>query len=339
MLYESACIGTRSTVDADTCAVRPTMLLGEVVRRFDLDTTAYLLLEDDEGRLLGIIESEEILRRVRARHVVERERWLSMTVSAALQGCFEFGAPRPGRTAEEAGHETGEEAPDPPRREIPCTVVEGADGMAAIHTGGDLFVSWRRFREALREAMVDAVTSLPNRSVFDRRVREEFDRAARLHHSLAVILIDVDHFKSINDRHGHAVGDAVLRRLGTVLQEQIRSYDLLARYGGDEFAVLCSGCQPGEIDIPVRRLAASLRAARWPACLGADVPTLSIGAAVAHDVEAVAGASVLVEAADICLYRSKAGGRNAAHRAEFHGPVEGVEPVRIPIGEEVSVEC
>ncbi len=89
-----------------------------------------------------------------------------------------------------------------------------------------------------RLSVTDELTGLRNRRAFEERLLLEFSMSRRRHRELAVLLIDVDNFKTINDRWGHGAGDAVLRRLGAVLRTTIRLPDLVARYGGEEFVVL-----------------------------------------------------------------------------------------------------
>jgi diguanylate cyclase (GGDEF)-like protein len=121
-------------------------------------------------------------------------------------------------------------------------------------------------------------------------------------------IADLDHFKKINDTHGHAAGDAVLREVAVRLRSQLRSYDFIGRYGGEEFLVLIPGCDAaGGMEVAAR-LCTSIAAA--PVQVGdIDVSvTVSIGLASTADVGL--DSSVLFSAADSALYRAKAAGRN-----------------------------
>src|SRR5204863_4432269 len=93
---------------------------------------------------------------------------------------------------------------------------------------------------------------------FNRRLREEINRSARSRQSLAVLLIDLDYFKQITEQFGHAAGDAVLSLIGDSLRACVRSYDFVARFGGDEFAIICHDCQPENIGLPIMRLQRAL---------------------------------------------------------------------------------
>lgn len=165
-----------------------------------------------------------------------------------------------------------------------------------------------RLALAERAALTDALTGLPNRRQFQERAEQAVAAARRYGHPCALLLIDVDHFKAVNDAAGHAAGDAVLRRVASVLRDGVRKPDVAARYGGEEFAVLCLAS--GEAEAAV--LAERLRAAVARPSGGRDV-TISVGvAAVAradHTVEA------LVERADRALYAAKRAGRDRVCRA------------------------
>ncbi|MBV8952379.1 MAG: GGDEF domain-containing protein [Actinobacteria bacterium] len=185
---------------------------------------------------------------------------------------------------------------------VPVATVDAltqAVGNTALAVGNATLLS-----EVQRLASHDALTGLVNRRVFDDALRREAERFVRTGEAYAVLLIDVDFFKSINDRYGHAAGDDVLREVGAALTATCRSVDLAARYGGEEFAVLLPGC--GVID---EALAAAdrLRAAISQRASAREV-TASAGVAIAplHAREP----ERLVAAADAALYRAKHAGRN-----------------------------
>jgi diguanylate cyclase (GGDEF)-like protein len=96
-----------------------------------------------------------------------------------------------------------------------------------------------RLQSITERAEQDPLTTLLNRSAFDRRLRDEVERARRYHRDLSVALLDVDRFKSVNDRFGHPVGDQVLLQVANILRSSLRQSDSTFRYGGDEFAALC----------------------------------------------------------------------------------------------------
>lgn len=277
--------------------------LGEVVEQIDLRYVPFVLVQDESGNLLGIVESHLIQARLAAPNEVERRRWSQMPVEAALQWKI-----TPCTTS------TGTS----PHQALPvnCTAVSSDDGVVALVSDQDIFLSWQSVRESLTEATTDTVTGLPNRAVFQRRGHEEIDRAARNKYSLAVVLIDIDNFKEVNDSFGHSVGDAALQAISGLLQQELRSYDILTRYGGDEFAAICSSCGVGEIDIPLGRIRRAMKSGFATKAIALPPITLSIGAAVVHEVSLYQSLDELVEMADMCLYRAKDNGRNCAFKIE-----------------------
>jgi diguanylate cyclase (GGDEF)-like protein len=164
--------------------------------------------------------------------------------------------------------------------------------------------------EALSQT--DALTGIANRRRFDTRLDEEWTRVVRYGQTLGLLLVDIDHFKRYNDRHGHQQGDACLRRVAQLLAGCAgRATDVVARYGGEEFAILLPHADREETAAVARRSLAAIDDACLP--MG-DAPqagqvTISIGAAWAGQGEA-RGKALLVRAADEALYRAKAAGRH-----------------------------
>lgn len=167
-----------------------------------------------------------------------------------------------------------------------------------------------RLVELERLALHDALTGLPNRSLFGDRVRQAIAAAERHGQSLAVMLLDLDRFKQINDTLGHATGDRLLQAIGPRLSGALRKSDTLARLGGDEFAVLLPRTRASEAKVVAGRIRASIAARR--AELGAPLDgLLSVSMGIA-DLEAArdARAEALFEAADEALYTAKQRGRD-----------------------------
>lgn len=153
-------------------------------------------------------------------------------------------------------------------------------------------------------ATTDAMTRLANHRAMQDRLREEVARSRRTAQPFALLLIDVDHFKSLNDQFGHPAGDAVLRQVAEMIRDGVRTGDLPARYGGEEFAVVC----PLATAERVVTLAERLRAAIAAHAFGPRAVTVSIGVSgtdvVGLDVDG------LIRSADQALYASKHDGRN-----------------------------
>ena len=155
-----------------------------------------------------------------------------------------------------------------------------------------------------RLSMTDELTGLRNRRAFEERLVLEFSMSRRRKRDLAVLLIDVDDFKTINDRWGHDAGDTVLRRLGAILRTTIRLPDLVARYGGEEFVVLLPESGVDAANGFSRRLMKRIEGETWD---HAPV-TVSIGLAALHD--SLLNGFQLVSLADEALYAAKRAGKN-----------------------------
>jgi diguanylate cyclase (GGDEF)-like protein len=164
--------------------------------------------------------------------------------------------------------------------------------------------------EALRQlATRDQLTGLLNRREFERILREEKERSQRFGHTFGIILADLDHFKNVNDRHGHPAGDEVLRQVARRLAGNLRSVDRLTRIGGEEFAIVMPQTEKAVAAEHARRLCAAIRAAPVPAGDGLLLPlTASFGVAVYP--QDTANGCDLVAAADQALYAAKTEGRN-----------------------------
>jgi diguanylate cyclase (GGDEF)-like protein len=166
----------------------------------------------------------------------------------------------------------------------------------------------RLHRTVKRQAITDELTQLANRRRFTETLSLEVRRAERFGDPLTLVLADLDDFKQVNDRHGHQVGDEVLRRFAEVLRENMRDFDLPVRFGGEEFAVLLPGTGIEGGEQLARRLSAALTALRMPET-GGDRPPVTASFGVASFPEAPT-ASELLTTADQALYQAKAEGKN-----------------------------
>ena len=173
------------------------------------------------------------------------------------------------------------------------------------------------YEEATRLSITDGLTGLWNRRLFDLRMNEELQRAIRFQEPFGLMLVDLDHFKNVNDRYGHQAGDAVLVELARRLTDATREVDVVTRFGGEEFALILPKTPvPGTM-----RLSEKVRAvvANEPFVAGnASIPvTVSVGAAGYPDHGLSTGD--LLAAADAALYRAKEHGRNRVEEAESGG--------------------
>jgi diguanylate cyclase (GGDEF)-like protein len=161
-------------------------------------------------------------------------------------------------------------------------------------------------------ALRDALTGLLNRRSFHDRLAEECDRGRRYGDAFALVLLDLDHFKGINDTFGHLVGDTVLAWIGRMLTEHIRGADIAFRVGGEEFALICPETGIDDAAVAARRLVELIAHARPPVSFALSV-TMSGGYAVCP-VHGKRGDQVY-QAADQALLKAKADGRNRAYGA------------------------
>lgn len=167
-----------------------------------------------------------------------------------------------------------------------------------------------RVRDALRiEAMHDALTGLVNRAAICRSLDQEVARGSRSGKPVGVVLLDVDHFKSINDSYGHASGDLVLKAVSDCLKQGVRSYDFVARYGGEEFLLVLPECEWRGAKRVAERAREALEAVRLELPHSVLRVTASFGVSSTAQARS-AEAAQLLSAADRALYRAKRRGRN-----------------------------
>ena len=164
-------------------------------------------------------------------------------------------------------------------------------------------------RQMFDAALRDGLTQAYNKKYFTNHLYSEFSFAKRHNQPLCLVMFDVDHFKEVNDTHGHLAGDAVLLKLAAITMDTLRTEDTLARYGGEEFAIVCrgiSGTQGVMLAERVRQIVA-----RTPfEHDGIIIPiTISIGVAAIPEVD-VETSEQLISVADAALYKAKHGGRN-----------------------------
>lgn len=166
------------------------------------------------------------------------------------------------------------------------------------------------FQQQMYEAALrDGLTKAFNKKYFLDRLETEIAYARRHQAHLSLLMFDVDHFKRVNDNHGHLAGDYVLQRLAKVAAATVRTEDVFARYGGEEFGVICRGVTLPSAGILAERLRATVEATIFDH-EGARLPiTISVGVAGHPEVQIENGAQ-LIAAADAALYEAKRGGRN-----------------------------
>ena len=170
------------------------------------------------------------------------------------------------------------------------------------------------FQAQEENALTDELTKLPNRRALAQRFLQEMQRARRHRKAIAFLMIDLDHFKLVNDTYGHLNGDAVLAELASIISTGARESDVCARYGGEEFAmILHETTEPGARTL-AERIRSKVAAATFP---GGLKLTISIGVA-ATDEPAIF--TTLIERADQALYTAKQSGRNQVRVADMKAP-------------------
>ena len=172
----------------------------------------------------------------------------------------------------------------------------------------------------VRSGFTDVLTGWHNRRYLQTRLHEELARCRRERTSLTCLMIDVDHFKSVNDRFGHLAGDEVLRQLAQCIAGEVRGSDVSARYGGEEFVVLLPGTGIAAGFLLAERIRAAVAAEPFELPLASPLPvTVSIGVAehspTLEERDLKVAGEHLLALADVALYEAKAGGRNAVARA------------------------
>jgi len=171
------------------------------------------------------------------------------------------------------------------------------------------FVYMTRSRALVNDAIHDPLTGLLNRGYFDTLFDHEIERARRYDHRFAVVMVDADHFKRINDTLGHSAGDAVLKALGQMLRNGVRDSDIVVRFGGEEFVLLLNetGAEKAYAKAETLRLAVQNCAVVIPGAASVDL-TISIGIAIYPDDGG--NAHVLLSCADKRMLSAKQAGRN-----------------------------
>ena len=162
----------------------------------------------------------------------------------------------------------------------------------------------------------DSLTGLLNRIAFDLQAEAEIDRAARSAAPLTLAMLDIDHFKRVNDSHGHPVGDRVIKSLAQLLRKRLRKYDVIARYGGEEFSILMPSTPPETAMAVLDTLRQQFAQLSQATAAGMCHCTFSAGLAALNKTM---DRGRLVEAADAALYAAKRAGRNRVCRADGKG--------------------
>ncbi|MDQ6717549.1 MAG: sensor domain-containing diguanylate cyclase [Gemmatimonadota bacterium] len=244
------------------------------------------------------------------RYAELREKWLrdgtKVSVRSVLALPFTFDGSRTGvfllrRTAEKPSFNEAD-------AEFAETVIRSA--MTALHRAHTMELTKADNERLEALAHIDPLTQLLNRRALTVNLVVELERVRRYNAPLTVLMIDVDHFKLVNDTHGHIAGDLVLEEIGLVLQRAVRSVDTVARYGGEEFVVVLPETGEQGAMAFAERLRAKMEWNSFSIGKGQSLKlTISIGLTTFEGARAES-AEELLDSADKALYRAKQGGRN-----------------------------
>jgi diguanylate cyclase (GGDEF)-like protein/PAS domain S-box-containing protein len=274
---------------------------------FDLESDALFIIDCQDGTILEANNAAVILY---GYNLIDLLKMHDCDLSADAEAIL---SAAPARRSDDMGvtiplrwhrKQTGERFPV----EITARMITWKETEVYLLAIRDVTGRWIAEQELERLAVTDPLTGLYNRRHFFARSLPIFEHARHAPCELAALMIDIDHFKNINDRYGHATGDQVLREVAHRLTEGVRTSDILARYGGEEFAVLLPGTSHSMAPLIADRLLKMIGDQAFVTNDMAITVTVSIGLAVLD--EDVLDLDQLIVQADQAMYRAKKEGRN-----------------------------
>jgi diguanylate cyclase len=189
------------------------------------------------------------------------------------------------------------------------------DKRQVKHLAGQVDALQQELQKARTKSMTDGLTGVYNREAFDSTLGECIERSLVMNTGFALLILDLDDFKTINDTHGHLIGDRVLMAFAKKCKDTVRGDDIVARYGGEEFAVILSGANLRNALAKARQICGAVASARYATCDGGNCEedyfsvTVSIGVSVFKKGDT---AENLIARADKALYKAKRSGKNRA---------------------------
>jgi diguanylate cyclase (GGDEF)-like protein len=217
--------------------------------------------------------------------------WIPLLADERLVGCLSVDAPRSGQS--------------PSIETVQALEIFANQAVAAIESA-------RSYSDAREQSIRDGLTGAYNHRHFQESLQKELGRAERLGRPLTVLILDIDDFKSVNDRYGHPVGDAILQRIVTEIRGEIRGdMDLLARYGGEEFAVILPETATGEAAEVAERVRRRVDERLFRPPDSSDVIRVTVSIGLATYPQDAGTKKELIDRADAALYKAKRGGKNA----------------------------
>ncbi|HEX4307307.1 MAG TPA: diguanylate cyclase [Solirubrobacterales bacterium] len=198
---------------------------------------------------------------------------------------------------------------DPDRPDVSIPILFGAAGLAMAAVLGSLIWVWsreERMRKLQREADEDSLSGLRTRRRFEQEVRAAMARSRRDGTTGALLMLDLDHFKSVNDSYGHPAGDLLIKEVAEVLRRRARAGDVVGRLGGDEFAIALPSCRPDEANVVAEAIVTAIREHE---SADPEIETVTVSVGVANfGVDPLMSYATLVSEADTAMYAAKDAG-------------------------------
>ena len=275
----------------------------------------------DRGRRIGYWnKAAELITGYSAREVVGRRCMENILrhVDGGGRDLCDHGCPlaktlKDGRTREaeiychhKAGHRVPISVRVSPIRDASGHIVGAVESFSDNSPKAEILA---RIQELEKLALLDPLTRIPNRRYVEMNLRGRLDEMRRYGRSFGVLSMDIDHFKRINDTQGHLAGDAVLKAVANTLVHNARPFDVVGRWGGEEFMGAIGNVAAGALLVAARRLRALVEHSHVPVGRDSIRVTISIGATLAKPDDTM---ETLLARADQLLYKSKAAGRNRA---------------------------
>jgi diguanylate cyclase (GGDEF)-like protein len=198
---------------------------------------------------------------------------------------------------------------DPDRPDVSIPILFGAAGLAMAAVLGSLIWVWsreERMRKLQREADEDSLSGLRTRRRFEQEVRAAMARSRRDGTTGALLMLDLDHFKSVNDSYGHPAGDKLIKEVAEVLRRRTRAGDVVGRLGGDEFAIALPSCRPDEANVVAEAIVTAIRE-HESTDPEIESVTVSVGVAT-FGADPLMSYATLVSEADTAMYAAKDSG-------------------------------
>ncbi|MCZ6860709.1 MAG: diguanylate cyclase [Alphaproteobacteria bacterium] len=290
-------LGEKASVDVKT--IRPDASLLETARAMTSHQISALIVTDQGGKLVGIVTERDLVRAIAENAGGVATLPVSDVMTRTITTC----APDE-RIANVLFLMNDKEI-----RHIPVIEGEELRGIVSIR---DLTRAYELLQD---QANTDALTGLSNRRHFIEQLDGELDRCRRYKHSMSVAMIDIDHFKKVNDTYGHVAGDKVLSTLADLLVRELRTVDWIGRLGGEEFALIFAETDFDKAKLACERLLATIRSTEIDVDDAKISITVSIG--LAGVTPATQHSTEILKIADQLMYEAKAQGRDCVQVEMF----------------------